>query len=531
MQKGLLFGRLVKVDEEKRQVWGVIAAEKADKANEVMDYDASKPHFQKWSETIADATNGASLGNVRVMHKSEVGGKLVEINYDDLNKQIEVCAQVATDGVWDMVKGGYLTGFSIGGSYLSKNKGIDGVTTYVAQPSEVSLVDNPCLKSAHFTMVKADGTQDEVHFAEEVATIVEDVAAGEPATKADAPVAEPVAEPAPQQDAPAPVADSGDGVAKADATDADDEPKQVWVCAGQTFEKKADALLHKAKMADPLFAALQKAQAAESVTVEQGTVSEIHQATLSKAVNAAMLIKSVCGADVLAKGLWGAAELTEKIAQLKWLVDDAFWEAQNERDNSPVPAMLLTGLKQLSDALIAMVKEEVAEMLAAYGVDFPAVADIVAGGTYTEAEATEAVAFANAAQAEFVKTSEAVQGLLNKAAAPAPAIELQDRLEKAEATLQARDESIALAVPQIEKMGKTIETLTARLNKLEATPMAHPLAKAVAPQALEKNGGTSETTEGGAVDQLSEMLKGADLQTVQLALAKAAQARPINLHR
>jgi hypothetical protein len=52
---------------------------------------------------------------------------------------------------------GVYTGFSQGGKYVKTKK--DGeFVRYTAQPSEVSVVDNPCLGSAHFDYVKGDGT-------------------------------------------------------------------------------------------------------------------------------------------------------------------------------------------------------------------------------------------------------------------------------------------------------------------------------------------------------------------------------------
>jgi hypothetical protein len=67
------------------------------------------------------------------------------------------------------VKKGVYTGFSQGGSYVRKWKGTwtDGkeYTYYIANPGEVSLVDSPCLPTAHFDYVKADGTSELRKFA------------------------------------------------------------------------------------------------------------------------------------------------------------------------------------------------------------------------------------------------------------------------------------------------------------------------------------------------------------------------------
>jgi hypothetical protein len=164
-----LFAQLRKVDEQKRLVFGRIAGEEVDKAEEVMDYTSSKPHFVQWSEDIAKATNGASLGNVRAMHGKVAAGKLTGIEFNDAEKAIDVCAKVVDDNEWAKVLEGVYTGFSIGGAYHGEKKveKVDGrnVTRYTARPSEVSLVDRPCMPSARFFEVqKADGALAKVDF-------------------------------------------------------------------------------------------------------------------------------------------------------------------------------------------------------------------------------------------------------------------------------------------------------------------------------------------------------------------------------
>ena len=117
-----LFAQIRKVDEEKRLVFGRLADESVDKADESMDYLSSKPHFQKWSADIAKDTDGKSLGNLRAMHGKVAAGKFVQIDFDDAAKTIDVCAKVVDDGEWKKVCEGVYTGFSIGGSYVGEKK-------------------------------------------------------------------------------------------------------------------------------------------------------------------------------------------------------------------------------------------------------------------------------------------------------------------------------------------------------------------------------------------------------------------------
>jgi hypothetical protein len=165
--KARVFVPLTKVDEEKRLVYGTITQEVLDKSGEMMDYATSKPNFEKWSNDIETASGGLSKGNVRVMHGLSVAGKLTDIGFDDDAKAIDVCAKVVDDAEWNKVLEGCYTGFSVGGSYGKRwTDTVDGekVKKFTAVPNEVSLVDNPCVPSATFSLVKADGATQDVMF-------------------------------------------------------------------------------------------------------------------------------------------------------------------------------------------------------------------------------------------------------------------------------------------------------------------------------------------------------------------------------
>lgn len=162
-----VFVPLTKVDEAQRLVYGRITQEILDKSGEVMDYDSSKPFFEKWSADIHDASGGLSKGNVRVMHGLSVAGKLTELDFNDDEKAIDVCAKIVDDTEWEKVTEGCYTGFSVGGKYEKRwTDTVDGakIKKFTAGPNEVSLVDNPCVPTANFAMTKADGSTVEVAF-------------------------------------------------------------------------------------------------------------------------------------------------------------------------------------------------------------------------------------------------------------------------------------------------------------------------------------------------------------------------------
>jgi hypothetical protein len=155
-----LFIPITKVDIERRLVYGTVAEEIPDKSGEIMDYASARPEFEAWSAEIAKASDGRSVGNLRAMHGRVAAGKLESLAFDDAARKIECCGKVVDDSEWKKVLEGVYTGFSMGGSYLRRWKDADNphLTRYTPSPSEVSLVDNPCIPTATFEVMKEDGT-------------------------------------------------------------------------------------------------------------------------------------------------------------------------------------------------------------------------------------------------------------------------------------------------------------------------------------------------------------------------------------
>jgi len=152
---------LQKVDEVRREVWGVAAVEQPDQSGEIMDYEKSKPHFWAWSKRVQKASQGKSLGNVRDSHTSKAVGKVIKLLFDDKAKAIRVGTKIVDSEAWQKAVEGVFTGFSVGGVYGKRwpdpeNKGF---IRYEAIPIEISLVDLPCIPGAVIEMVKADGSQ------------------------------------------------------------------------------------------------------------------------------------------------------------------------------------------------------------------------------------------------------------------------------------------------------------------------------------------------------------------------------------
>jgi hypothetical protein len=165
-----MFIPITKVDAARRLVYGVATAEAEDRTGEVCDYDTTKPLYEKWSDEIAKSTRGKSRGNLRAMHGPVAAGKVTAITFNDDEKQIEICAKVVDDAEWTKVLEGVYTGFSQGGAYERRWTDAHGTVRYTAAPSEISLVDLPCLPQATFEMIKADGTAERRRFRDERAS-------------------------------------------------------------------------------------------------------------------------------------------------------------------------------------------------------------------------------------------------------------------------------------------------------------------------------------------------------------------------
>lgn len=156
---------LAKIDEEKRLVIGRAVHEVPDRSGEIIDYATARGAFETWSKTFSDMTGGLSKGNLRVMHDPKrVAGKVVDLQYNDDEKAIEVVAKVVDPVEWQKVVEGVYTGFSVGGKYANRwTEPNTGLKRYTPEVTELSLVDLPCIPTARIAeLVKADGTVQEL---------------------------------------------------------------------------------------------------------------------------------------------------------------------------------------------------------------------------------------------------------------------------------------------------------------------------------------------------------------------------------
>jgi len=338
---------IAKIDEAQRLIYGIAAIERVDKSKEILDYESSKPNFEAWSDEISKATNGKSVGNLREMHTNSAVGKLVEFTPNDAEKQFEVVAKVIDDQAWEKVAEGVYTGFSIGGEYTRRWDDPDrkNVKRYTANPSEISLVDNPCIPGATFEFIKSDGATEMRKFApalseseiDRVATaVLSKMQKAEKKTKTV----------------------DGQQLSASDfAFVGDPEDIETWKLPIHDESHVRNALARfnqteglgdkKAAVAKKLVAAAKKHGIDTSGFEDEYTKMYVPK---------------------LKKGLFEVSRLACLLMELNDIRQCVEWEAEYEADNSPLPEQLKAQINNLSSILVDMCSEETSELVASTGV-------------------------------------------------------------------------------------------------------------------------------------------------------------------
>lgn len=488
-----IFVPISKVDEKKRLVYGTITQETPDKSGEIFDYATGKKAIQTWSDGISEATSGKSKGNVRAMHGNTAAGKFTDIAFDDKNRRIEGVAKVVDDDEWQKVLEGVYTGFSIGGGYARRwaDKDNPALMRYTPTISEVSLVDNPCVPSATFEFIKADGTRQLCKFKTHKDNTMNDKS-DKPednlATNAINLLATSISD---LSKAITPAKDKDDD---ADDEDKDDDADEVKAEKKKRREEKAKkkAAADKDDAAMAAKAAGDKAKDGKSGDVDYAdeknkkypidTEEHIRAAWnyIHKKKNAgeykesevnAIKAKIVAAwkkkidkdgppeadnekamkslnADVLAKGMHGVSHFACIIAQIDDLATGAEIEASIENDNSDIPEKLKAWLKDGTALLKEMTEEETAELF-----------DSEDGDTDVEVDKFAGIPADNAnALAKFLRET-VIPAKLEKSAEYSKLINLVNALEKAGAKFSGKTKEDLMelhksAAGHLEKMEK-----------------------------------------------------------------------------
>jgi hypothetical protein len=462
MQLLKLFLPITKVDEQKREVWGRAVQEVPDKAGEIFDYESSRPHFEKWSSDFEKTTDGKSLGNVRSMHNKVAAGKVVEIDFNDDEKAIDVCAKVVDDNEWQKCLEGVYTGFSIGGSYVKRWKD-DGLYRYTAKPSELSLVDSPCIPTSNFKCVKMDGSVIEKAFK----TKAEDDAASLKITDISIILDE--------------------NLAKA-------EPKPIlikWTC-GVIDGHEHDTKEHAEDCIKEHLAKLEQAKKDDVLPTE-----ETKEAATGGETDSPEKVK---------KGLYSVSTLGSILNQLKELQQGLEYEAQYEGDNSPIPDRIKTNLKALVEDFKALAIEEADEL----------VAEKDDGGTaLAMSEKTEGLEKRGARNSGVdLKRLQGMHDLALELGATCPCTEKSDTANDLQKVESLQNE-LSKVTSDRDDLQKLSDSLQKRVKELEEMPApAKGVAKVIAKEhdIAGKLAKSDDSTKNGESDEINK----AELKPVDL---------------
>jgi hypothetical protein len=499
-----LFAQLTKIDETQRLVYGRAVQEVVDHADEIFDYEKSKPYFQKWNADVAKATDGKSVGSLRVMHQPIVAGRLNDITFNDAEKAIDVVAHVVDDNEWKKVQAGCYTGFSIGGKYVPGSKTVEkigdkDVTRYTADPHELSLVDVPCIPTAQFTAIKADGTSELRKFHPQSGGLTEDERAH-------------LAKLLTEQNKHA------DAQKAADIRTLAAQVEEIAKAKGETV---ADVLKSMNIDAAAFEAALSKSASAEEGATTTTETSEAKPSAEAASIDPALktraeklakhepahrlldTVRAAYGLPAVEKGLYDVADLANLLSWLKGVADCAEMEAQWEGDNSKVPEELRASVRQLGAILLDMAQEEVAELVET-GEDVEVIELSAKLGDLAKGERSDG------AKAALATLHEALAKALGIEPTPAP-----EPLTKVQrAVLDETTHALEKARTDLKDSLAKVDTLQKRVDELEKLPSAKaPVLKMVGKAGDITNVGPADGASAPDVDPVTVAGKVDDMAT------------------
>lgn len=493
-----LFVRLLKVDEAKKTVSGVIANEAVDHAGEVFDYNTSKDYFAKWSEGLRKATNGQSVGNVRAMHGNVCAGKLTEITFDDVNKSISVVAEIVDPVEFEKVMKGCYTGYSIGGSYVRKwDDTAIGKKRYTANPNEVSLVDLPCNPEAVFKIAHADGSEEMRKYVTATESKSDgDAAAKTPAGEATPSVAVTLGKTQVLLNTPTEVRAAWTAFGPREDSPERQTVVKRWV---ETFGKEPPHMT-------PTVAVAKFDAVAAGILLKVRAGDEQTMATVEA-------IRKAVGRPELEKGMYDCAYLCDIFRQLGYAVDNAQFEKEMEGDGSAVPEQLLNVLRDLGKTLIAMVSEETNELVTMYATTEPMIVEL-ADTTGDLAKSTD------------VPTLQKAVGQLSKDLTVA-----KDSLKKANTAIGEQNAGLMKLREERDDLKKAVKAKDEEIAKLKKTPAETTSPRASLIKAVSKDGKVDALDPSGTGNEINPIMKkdgsGVDEAATAIKKAHAAGGRPL----
>lgn len=366
------FHELSKIEEKEdgtHLVWGIATLQEPDSDNEVCDYETAVPVYQSWSSKALKRTSGngqeASMGNIRVQHGAEVGGKVVKLEFKDGQKEIWLGSEPINEGMVAALKGGFYTGYSQGGSYAwracdvcenpmpmeqganwcNKCKKMVPVLYGLRRLSEVSYVDSPAI-GIGFQSVKANGSMEMVKFKKHQTT--------EDAMKVTKKVAREELE-------------AGAFAYVGDAT----KPETWELALKFSTPEKSKRHIYSALARLPIVKSVpdDKREAVkaiiEAAAKELGIDLAEYSATAAKCRKAVQaLLDERCEKAGLAKGLYAVSRYADIMQGMASLWEQCVYEREIEGDDSDVPEEVRAILDSMIESFITMATEEARELAA-----------------------------------------------------------------------------------------------------------------------------------------------------------------------
>lgn len=363
------FHQFSKLEDSKEKdgaptVWGVATWEQPDSDNEMCDYETAKPVYQAWSAKAFKRTSGAgqepSLGNIRLQHGSEVGGKATKLEFDDKAKEIWLGSEPLNDEIKGQLKAGFYTGYSQGGSYawracadcegqmpmqqgynFCENCGKNVNVRYgLKRIAEVSYVDSPATGEG-FEHVKANGSIEILKFAKKENSVAKTkrVAGEDLESSAFAYVGDPE---------------------KTDTwkfpikfKDAEKTKRHIRNALARLNQAKGIPSEEKEKVE----AKIKAAATAHGIDVNSDKSVKIREMLKAH-------IDKTAESKGLEKGLYMVARAADMLESLACLWEQAVWEREIEGDDSDVPDEIKEMLDSFTETFIAMATEEARELSA-----------------------------------------------------------------------------------------------------------------------------------------------------------------------
>ena len=354
----MLFFQLHKADATARRVFARLD-ETVDRAGEAMDYARSAPLIKAWSDAQFAATGGKSRGNVRGQHGRIASGVVSDIVFDDTARTVEFAIDVVDDGEWEKIEKGVYTGISPGGS-AARFKDDTGKLRYAIKGLDhIALVDVPCLPTATFTLLKADGSEEQVACAglapHHDAELLKALATASTLRAFGALV----------------VSLPADALEKAlGGTNALGPDVKASLFSGATRRELAAA---GAALPDGSFPVSDQQDLEAGIAVLEKAAggdfpdARAHLVARATALDLVDLLPEGWAAPAtrLEKGLGSVGRLAELLDCLTWLSRSVTNEAAEEMDGSTLPGRLCLWIGQGAEILTAMATEEAAEAVTA----------------------------------------------------------------------------------------------------------------------------------------------------------------------